>query len=122
MDSPKIDQIATQLRGWSFVSVSVESPLQYEVSHVLTAMGHEHRREYRLNSRSRIDFFLPEHRIGIEVKVAGKFGEVMRQIQRYNECEQIKGVILLTSRSRHTGIPEMLADKPVRVVFIGGIR
>ena len=122
MVDKKIDQIAAQLREWSFVSIVVEERLQYEVHHVLNALGCVHKREYRLDARSRVDFYLPEQKIGIEVKTAGRPNEIMRQLQRYNECDQIKGVILITSRSRHTDIPEMLAGKPVRVVFIGGIR
>ncbi len=118
----KIDQIAAQLQEWSFVSIVVEGRLQYEVRHVLNALKYKYQQEHRLDARSRVDFYLPEQKIGIEVKTAGSPSKVMKQIQRYNECDQIKGMILITSRSRHTDIPEMLAGKPVRVVFIGGIR
>ncbi len=117
-----IDQIAEELREWSFTSISVEAELQLEIGIVLGKMGHKFLREYVLNARSRIDFYLPDHKIGIEVKVAGGVNQVMRQIHRYNACDPIDGVILVTSRTTHTAMPTELNSKPTRVVFIGGIR
>ncbi len=117
-----ITQISQELRSWEFTSMAVEESLHLEIAHVLTELGHKYLREHILNPRSRVDFYLPEHRIGIEVKVAGSVNEAIRQISRYNECHQIDGTILISSRAGHTSIPSMLADKPVRVVFIGGIK
>jgi len=117
-----IDQITDELREWTFTSTAIESDLQFEVGIVLGKLKHKFLREHVLNARSRIDFYLPEHKIGIEVKVAGGANEVMRQIHRYNACDPIDGVILITSRTKHTATPEELNRKPVRVVFIGGIR
>ncbi len=117
-----IDEIAKELREWSFPSMAIESDLQFEVGIVLGRLKHKFLREHVLNARSRIDFYLPEHKIGIEVKVAGGANEVMRQIHRYNACDPIDGMILITSRTKHTSTPEELNCKPVRVVFIGGIR
>jgi len=117
-----IDAISDDLREWSFRSMRNEAELHLEVAHVLTAIGCKYLREHSLSPLSRIDFYLPEHKIGIEVKVAGGVTQVMRQIHRYNEHDQVDGVILLTSRVRHTSLPKTLADKPVRVVSIGGIR
>jgi len=99
-----------------------EADLQLEIGHVLSEVGHKYLREHRFNDQSRIDFYLPEHKIGIEVKVAGNVNSVMRQIHRYNACDPVDGVILITSRAKHTSIPKELSHKPVRVVFIGGIR
>ncbi len=117
-----IDQIADELREWTFTWTAIENDLQLEVGIVLGKLKHKFLREHVLNARSRIDFYLPEHKIGIEVKVAGGANEVMRQIHRYNACDPIDGVILITSRIRHTTISEELNRKPVRIVFIGGIR
>ncbi len=118
----QIDQISEEFREWSFTSISVEAELQFEIGIVLGKMGHKFLREYVLNARSRIDFYLPDHKIGIEVKVAGGVNQVMRQIHRYNACDPIDGVILVTNRIRHTTISEELNHRPVRVVFIGDIR
>ena len=117
-----IDDLAISLREWSFRSLANEAGLHLEIGHVLTSIKCKYSREHVLGAQSRIDFYLPEHKIGIEVKVAGSVNQVMRQIHRYNGHDQIDGVILITSRSRHTSIPMDLSGKPVRVVFIGGIR
>ena len=117
-----IDQIAGELREWTFQSMANEASLHQEISHVLTEMKYKYLREHSISSRGRIDFYLPEHNIGIEVKVAGGINAAMRQIHRYNGHDQIDGVILITTRTSHTLIPNELSGKPVRVVYIGGIR
>lgn len=117
-----IDRIANWLGSWAFRSLSVETHLQDEIDHILQNSEYEFKREYTLDPHSRVDFHLTESNIGVEAKVGSGVNQVMRQIHRYNSYDQISGIILITSRAKHTSIPLELNHKPVRIVFIGGIR
>lgn len=122
MVNDTIDQIANWLGEWTFRSLSLEAQLQEEITFILQESKYEFESEYILGPHSRVDFYLPQPKIGIEVKVGSRTNQVMRQIHRYNGYDQISGIILITSRAKHTSIPLELNHKPVRIVFIGGIR
>lgn len=117
-----IDQIANWLETWTFRFLANEKYLHAEVYQVLKSTKYKIISEYKLGARSRIDFYLSESSIGVEIKIAGSVNQVMRQIHRYNAYDQISGIILITSRAKHTSIPLELNHKPVRIVFIGGIQ
>ena len=108
--------IADVLRRHRF-NYSDEDQLQEGIAGALTAAGFEPEREVRLNGRSRIDLLVG--RVGIEVKVAGKPGAVAGQLSRYASCEQIEGLVLVTSRVRHR-MPLEMEGKPVEVVQLAG--
>ncbi len=84
--------------------------------------GPEHR-EVVLSPRDRIDFLLASG-IGIEVKVAGRPGDVWRQLRRYAESDRVRALLLITTRARHvTGVPTSLNDKTMAFhVLRGGLR
>ncbi|MGE3889436.1 MAG: hypothetical protein AB7H81_23645 [Vicinamibacterales bacterium] len=56
--------------------------------------------EHRLSRDSRIDFYFPRQRVGLEVKVQGGPGDVARQLERYAEDPAIGYLVLLTGRMR----------------------
>lgn len=99
-----------------------EADLQESLATVLAAEGLPVRREVRLNSRDRIDLLV--WRVGIEVKVAGQRDQVLAQLKRYAESEQVGALILVTSRARQIAMPPslMTADRavPVHVVSLLG--
>ena len=101
---------------------TTEAGLQAGIEAVLEGRGMDYERERRLDEegRDRIDFYLPELRLGIEVKVGGSFAAVTRQLLRYASCEYVDVLMLVTSRSRHLAVPDRLGGKPVRVVFLAG--
>lgn len=66
----------------------------------------------------RIDFFLPEQRTGLEVKVRGSVSDVTRQLLRYAQCPAIERLVLVTGRTRLGQLPATLAGKSVSVVTI----
>lgn len=79
-------------------------------------------REYRLDTRSRLDFLagdgvLPG--IAVEVKVQGGVGQVTRQLMRYADDPRVGGVLLITTRAAHRGLPETMRGKPVACLWIG---
>lgn len=64
--------------------------------------------EYRLSNKDIVDFFIEG--LAIEVKVKGNAVAILRQCERYCEHEQVKGLLLITSRSM--GFPKEINGKP----------
>src|SRR4051812_30355971 len=71
-------------------------------------------REYDLGPDcGRIDFFLPDSRIGVELKVQGSPTAVLRQLYRYTLSPTIDSLILVTARIRLAPLSSMLNGKPL---------
>lgn len=62
---------------------------------VLEQAGHHFEREYRLDASNRADFWLDG--LVIEVKVAGSLADALRQVGRYINLPQVRGVLLATT-------------------------
>ncbi len=73
-------------------------------------------REHVLDQASRIDFYLPRLRLGLEVKVKGGPSAVLRQLQRYLASPDIAHLVLITSRPYLLHLARPLADRPFTVV------
>ena len=67
-------------------------------------------REYQLAARDRIDFFLPDSGIGLELKIGASQMPVLRQLIRYAESPEIKGLIVVTIRP--IKLAAQILDKP----------
>jgi len=100
--------------GFSFTS---EDDLQRGIDQVLTDRGISHRREVVLSPGNRIDFML-EQGVGIEVKVGGAASDLTRQVYRYCREEQVRAVIVVSSRLRLGKLPPEMAGKPVRFLAV----
>jgi hypothetical protein len=96
---------------------SHEVALQEGIARVLTIEQMEFAREVALTQRDRIDFMVG--RLGIEVKVGHPLAQVMRQLHRYAQLEQVDELLLVTNRCRHAMVPEQINGKPVEVLFLG---
>lgn len=94
-----------------------EKQLQDGIERMLAAENVAFEREHRLTAKDRPDFFLPNSGIVIEVKIKGATNDVLRQLYRYAEHEQVKAIILVTSRGRHQ-LPITMHDKPCRAVVL----
>jgi hypothetical protein len=92
---------------------ATEAELQADV---LTRAGYSVKREARLSARNRIDLLVD--RIGIEVKVDGSAGNVVRQLERYADSEALDALVLASSRRHHLAMPGSLNGKPVVVVSL----
>lgn len=88
-----------------------EDDLQAGLAGALTNAGLDVQREVRLTARDRIDLLVDA--VGIEVKIAGRTADVIRQLNRYLKSELIEELILVTSRARHQ--IELPADAPVHI-------
>lgn len=95
---------------------SDEADLQAAIGQVLDGKTILYRREHRLSDRDHIDF-LVDPGLGVEVKVSGSLSSVVRQMMRYAEHPEIKGLVLVTTQMQHR-LPRTLAGKPVRTALI----
>jgi hypothetical protein len=112
------EQIAMRLRSFR-MRTGQESDFQHDVATILARDGCVFEREYDLGpGRGRIDFYLPEIRTGLELKVKGTLADVARQLQRYATSREIEALVLVTGRTRLAAMPETLGGKPVHLVSI----
>lgn len=95
-----------------------EGQLQEGIAAALAAAHIPAEREVHLSGRDRIDFLAGT--TGIEVKIAGRPADVIRQLRRYAVSSRVEALILVTTRARHRAMPPVIGGKPVRVVWIPG--
>lgn len=96
-----------------------EYTLQAQLCDVLEQAGFTVSREQTLTDGiSRIDLmvFAGDRVLGVEVKIAGRFPDVVRQLHRYAETNEFDALILVTTRAKHHHIPAALAGIPLRLV------
>ncbi len=79
--------------------------------------------EYALSPGDRIDFFVLGDGIGIEVKTDDSKGGaglsvVTRQLWRYAKSDDVKALILVTTRFKHRSLPSEILGKPLFVVYL----
>lgn len=109
--------VAAAIRSFRFRYVD-EDQLQEGLAGALARRGFDVQREVRLDARNRIDLMVG--RVGIEVKVAGKASDVLRQCTRYLALDALDELVLVSSRVRHMHPPQTLAGKPFHVVSLTG--
>jgi hypothetical protein len=76
---------------------SNEKDFQLGVKQILEYHGIPYKKEYYLGTDP-IDFYLPGYKIGIECKIKGAEGDVLRQLWRYSEHEHIDELMLVTTK------------------------
>jgi DNA-binding LytR/AlgR family response regulator len=98
-----------------------EETFQVATAQALTDAGVEFKREHPLSRGDRVDFMVGD--IALELKIDGSSTEVLRQLQRYAQHEEVQAIVLLTSRSKLCRMPNSLNNKPLYVALIQrGIR
>lgn len=117
-----IDKIAGALSQITAVYRN-EFDLQKAVGEVLAKFGSVQREVSRPCAagahfgRDRFDFFVDGHLV-VEVKIDGSLSALTRQIVRYLAHADVKGVIVITSKSSHLGLLRDINGKPVRVAHL----
>ena len=89
-----------------------EDSLQRGIGEVLRKKGYLFRREESLSARDRPDFLL-DGGLAIEVKIGGSLPELLRQVARYTEHEEVRGILVMGSPVWLTRIPATLGGKPL---------
>jgi hypothetical protein len=100
-----------------------EKELQAGVFQALTALDVPFVPEYSLNPQDRVDFFIPADGVGLEIKTNDSRGgsglsAVTRQLWRYAKSDEIKALVLVTTRSKHRDLPTEILGKPLLVVYL----
>lgn len=81
------------------LSLQKEKVLQVELEEIFTQNKLYFKREYRLNQNNIIDFYFPNEKIGLEIKIKGDKAKILEQLERYSRFDEIEGIFLLTNRS-----------------------
>lgn len=121
-------QIRNALRDHAYSHVN-ELELERGIEQVLTGMGLAPERQVILSEKDRIDMLvgLPRAdtdpaRLGIEVKIAGKPGDVHRQLLRYASHDRVDELLLVTGVYRHmTALAPLggeLGGKPFQIALL----
>lgn len=99
------------------LSLYDEKELQQEISTLLKDKKQIFNKEYYLDSRNIIDFYFPDNKIGMEVKIKGSSIKIYRQCERYCSFDQIEHLILATNKSM--GLPKTIKNKNIYVIKLG---
>lgn len=111
----RLQVVAGELRGYRF-SYGTERDLQNAIAEILRerwVVIDEH----RLERGGRIDLYVRELRVGIEVKIEGAPGAVARQCGRYLASPDVDALLLVTRRAR-LRMPDELSGKPFAIVSL----
>lgn len=96
----------------------LEPKIVQELAKYLNENQVSYHREHVISKHARLDFFLPEHGIAIEVKTASTFSEVTRQIFNYAKHEIVKCIVLISNQQRHRQLPDNIAGKAIhKIIF-----
>lgn len=95
-----------------------------EALHDWLAVYYPVMREQRISDRDRPDFLIPTDagNIAVEVKIQGSGSQILRQLGRYAQSEQVQALVFVsTRRVLLSGIPLAIHGKPIAVALIGGV-
>lgn len=101
-----------------------EEQLHEAIGTVLAGAGIAFERERALEGcRDRLDFYLPEYGVAIEVKAAGAMQPAIRQCERYLNHADVRGLVLAASRHwafSQFGVGPFSAqiDKPFTIAYL----
>jgi hypothetical protein len=112
---PAIGELATMLRCHRYAHNN-EKQLQDGIECVFRLKQVEFEREFSLSAADRPDFMVGD--IAVEVKIKGSRHDVLRQIFRYAEHVTVAGIVVVSTKACHRGLPEKLNGKPVVMVSL----
>lgn len=81
------------------LSLEKEKILQFELEELFKQHNLVFKREYRLNNHNIIDFYFPNEKVGIEIKIKGERSKILEQLERYSRFDDICTLFLITNRS-----------------------
>lgn len=74
-------------------------------------------REFRLDNRSIVDFYHPELKIALEIKIQGSSMSIYRQVKRYCEFDSVNCLILVSAKAM--SLPPLIDNKKSYVILLG---
>lgn len=97
------------------MDVATEKTLQNDIETAFKQRGIPYERELPLSPTDIPDFMVEG--LAIEVKIGGTNMPVYRQCERYCTYDQVKGIMLVTTKPFN--LPEYIKEKPAYVVKLG---
>lgn len=97
-------------------SLHDEKILQEEIEDELIANDINYLREYRLSNRSIIDFYFPDEKIGMEIKIKGSVFKIFDQVKRYADFDSVDEIILVSSK--FVNLPKKINDKDAHFISL----
>lgn len=97
-----------------------EKELQDGVEEILRSRRIPFVREHRFDAANRVDFWMPVDGVALEIKIRGTVTDVIMQLARYAEFPEVRGLVLLSTRQTHLGMPDTLNGKPLHVDIVRG--
>ncbi|ASX98761.1 Cas4 family exonuclease [Arthrobacter phage Colucci] len=97
-----------------------EAELQASIDAALKTAGYSPTREVALSSGlGRVDLMVGK--VGIEVKIAGSWQQLTRQVMRYTHAPEIGAVLVVTTKAAHArNVPVQANGKPILTIFLNG--
>ena len=106
-----LDELAGTLARYRY-RFTDEDDLQRGIARALEANGLSFQREKSLSRRDRPDFLL-QGGLAIEIKIGGSLSDLLRQVARYAEHAEVRGVLVAGTPSWLPRLPATLAGKPL---------
>lgn len=114
----QIEKILEILKGIRINKVEYEFYLQELIAFIFLKEKINFHKEYKLSSRNRIDFFLPESGIGIEIKIGKPSSrKVANQIHRYTDHDKIRELVIVVERNLFR-VPVELNGKKIHYISL----
>lgn len=95
--------------------ITNEKRLQIEIADQFDRHGIVYTKEYPLK-KGIIDFYIPDIKVGIEIKIKGRALDIFHQLDNYAECNDIHSFVLITSKP--LTMPEKLNKKTLSIINI----
>lgn len=111
-----VGQIQAALQGARFLCAN-EDELQRAVAKLFDEKGIPYKREKRLGTRERLDFFA-EGGIAIELKVKTDRKSLLRQVLRYADHGIVREIIVASTTHAALNLPSEALGKPVHTVHL----
>ncbi|QGZ17184.1 Cas4 family exonuclease [Arthrobacter phage DrYang] len=99
---------------------TTEDELQHSIAETLKAAGLDVTREVTLDGGlGRVDLMVGK--VGVEVKIKGSWQQLTRQVMRYARAEEIKALLVITTKAAHAKhVPVQAFGVPILTVFLDG--
>ena len=107
-----LEHIVGELKRYNF-SYTNEGDLQEGIKQIFGTLDEPFEREHVLSKQDRVDFYFPRQKIGVEVKIDHALSALTRQVHRYVQHDDIRGLLVVTGKMRLNAIPETINNKPV---------
>jgi hypothetical protein len=117
MATASASSLKSYLGGFRY-DLTSEQTIQDGIAVALSRSGYEYEREARASAKDRFDFLVQG--VAIEVKRHGAVNDLLRQLSRYAEHDEVRELLVVTARLQSTDLPSELHGKPLECLALLG--